>query len=540
MKRFTKFALIVSSLLTATSLAACHRNTTSKKTIIVVSPTEMITLDPSKATDSTSHTALANTMTGLYKTTNSTPAQALATHTTVSKNGLQWNFTLRHNTHWSNGDVVTAKDFVQAWQRTNDPKTASQYAYLFSGVHNADKIQKGLAPVQSLGIHATSRYHLLVTLDKPIPYFKQLLTMPQFLPQDHRVVTKYGKQYGLTAQHQVYNGAFKVTGWHGTNNTWTLKRNGAYWDKRTVHLNSIHFTVVKDPSTALNLYKTGKADLVRLSGTQVANEKQAADYKYRSGAASGFVGLNQTKKSPLQNQSVRQALSNAINRQQLTRNTLQDGSTPATGFTPAKLVTNPSTHKDFASEAAVPAVTKYDMAHAKQLMATGLKESGKQNLNITLLANDQNNGKQLAEYLQSQWQKLPHVTVNVQTVPLKAQLSDITSGNYDATILTWNGDFNDPTTFLSLFQSQNKQINAKWTSTAFDHDMDLAAGQDALNSNARYQDLLNAQRTLTKDVGIVPLFWGSSVGGTLQRSNIRDLVYSSAGVNYNYQNVELK
>ncbi|GKT04605.1 peptide ABC transporter substrate-binding protein [Furfurilactobacillus entadae] len=542
MSRMKRSAITVGLLLTLTlTLAACGQHRTADQhTLNVTEQTEMLSLDPSKATDNTSLTALANSDEGLYRIgKNNTPQPALAAKTTVSKDGLNWTITLRKNTKWSNGDSVTAADFVYAWQRTNDPKTAGQYAYLFSGVKNADEIQAGKAPVSSLGIQAVGSDKLKITLTKPIPYFKLLLGFPVFFPQNERVVNAQGKHYGLSANAQVYNGPFTIKGWTGTNPKWTLARNSQYWDRRHVKLQNIHFAVVKDASTSLNLYNSGATDLTTLSSSQVANEKSNPAYHYRAGSASAFIGLNQTTKSPLQQLAVRQALSLAINRKQLTNDTLQDGSTPATGLTPAKLMQNPQTGADFAKETSVKAVTTADMAKATRLARAGLKASGQSALTINLLANDTGNSKQVAEYLQSQWNKLPGITVHIQTVPLKAQLSAITTGKYQAAVLSWSGDYNDPETFLSLFQSTNHQIAAKWTDKTFDQAMDQAAGSDANNAQKRYQDLKTAQTTLTRDLGVIPLYWGSSVGGTLQRNNLHGLVYNTAGVNYNFKNVTL-
>lgn len=162
-------------------LAACGSKTSDsakKQSVNFMVASEIPTMDTSKVTDTIGLTQLANTEEGLYRLgKNSSVHNALATKTVVSKDKKTYTFTLRKNAKWSNGDKVTAKDFVYSWQRTVNPKTASEYAYLFSGIKNADKIAAGKANYKTLGIKADGDYKLTVTLDRPVPYFK-LLTKP--------------------------------------------------------------------------------------------------------------------------------------------------------------------------------------------------------------------------------------------------------------------------------------------------------------------------------------------------------------------------
>lgn len=152
-------------------------------------------------------------MEGLYRIgANNKITPGIATNTVVSKDKKTYTFTLRKNAKWSNGDPVTAQDFVYSWRRTIDPKTASQYAYLYAGIKNAEQITNGKAKVDSLGIKADGKYKLTVTLDKPMAYFKILMGFAIFFPQNQHAVQDYGKDYGTTASKMVYDGPFTMTG----------------------------------------------------------------------------------------------------------------------------------------------------------------------------------------------------------------------------------------------------------------------------------------------------------------------------------------
>lgn len=547
MKLRRVLALGAVAAIAAVTLTACGNGSKSasshKGTLNLTTSAEMPGLDTSKVTDNSSLTALSNTQEGIYRIgKNSKPENALATKTTVSKDGLHWTFDLRKNTKWSNGDKVTAKDFVYSWQRTNDPKTASQYAYLFDGVKNATAIQNKKADVKSLGIKADGDYKLEVTLEKPIPYFKLLLGFPIFFPQDQKVVEKYGSQYGMKADKQVYNGPFKVEDWTGTNTKWKWVKNSSYWDKQAVKTNTINWQVVKESNTALNLFNSGKVDRTQLQGSQVANYKNNKNYVYYQGSTSAYLELNEAKVPAFKNQKIRQALSMSLDRKQLVNNVLQDGSKAATGLIPSKLAKNPKTGADFAKDSQVPDVTDHDLSKAKALLKEGEKEAGISDLNFTLLADDTSTAKQNAEFLQSQFEKLPGVKVSLQNVPFKNRLTKSSNGDFDAVITLWGADYNDPYTYSSLFTADNSQNNGKWVNEQYDTDIKNSADKDANDKQARYNDLVNAEKTLTKEVGVIPMYWGTASGSgpMLQKSYVKGVIYNSAGVNFNYKNVEVK
>ncbi|CDR73804.1 Peptide binding protein (fragment) [Lactobacillus delbrueckii subsp. bulgaricus] len=175
----------VAVLFSGALLTACGQSKGASEKLVLnwMTSAEIITMDPSKATDATSFTQMENTMEGLYQLDKDNQAkEALATKAAQSKDGLTWTFDLRKDGKWSNGQAVTAKDFVYSWQRTVNPKTASQYSYIFSGIKNADAIVAGKKAPSSLGVKALGKYKLQVKLDHKLPYFKLLLAFPVFFP----------------------------------------------------------------------------------------------------------------------------------------------------------------------------------------------------------------------------------------------------------------------------------------------------------------------------------------------------------------------
>ncbi|WP_047999323.1 peptide ABC transporter substrate-binding protein [Lactiplantibacillus herbarum] len=529
-------------------LAACGSNkstsSSAKNTANWTESAELPTMDISKSTDVVSSNALNNTNEGLYRLgKNGKVTPGIAKSTTVSKDGKTYTFTLRKNAKWSNGDKVTAKDFVYGWQRTVNPKTASQYAYLYSGIKNADDIANGKKPVSSLGIKADGDYKLTVTLDKPIAYFDKLMGFINFFPQNEKVVKKYGSKYGTTSAAMVYNGPYKMTGWTGTNLSWTLKKNNDYWDKKNVKMSAINYQVVKDASTGLNLFNSNKIDFTTLSNEQVKNYKNDKNYLVRKTASTFYVELNRndsdkTLAKAFKNQKIREALSLAINRKSYVNNTLGNGSTVSKGYVSEDLAKNPTTGKDFTSDAYVASAVEYDQAKAKKLFKEGMKEIGETKLNIKLLSDDTDGAKKSTEYIQGAWEKLPGLTVTNQNVPFKTRLSRSQAGNFDTVISAWNADFTDPISFLSLFTSDNSYNNGKYNSAAYDSAVKKAEGADANNETARWADMVAAEKQLMNDQGVIPIYQQATA--TLTRNNVKGIIYNTAGSNYNLKYMSVK
>ncbi|MFC6163945.1 peptide ABC transporter substrate-binding protein [Lactiplantibacillus dongliensis] len=494
---------------------------------------DLSTLDPSLAIDVISGTMINNSQEGLYrlgKDSKATPG--IATATKVSKDKKTYTFTLRKNAKWSNGDKVTAKDFVYGWRRTVNPKTASQYAYLYSGIKNADKITNGKAKPSTLGIKADGNYKLTVTLEKPMQYFKLLMGFVVFFPQNQHAVEKYGKDYGTSSSKMVYDGPFKMTGWQGTNSTWTLVKNNSYWDKKNVHLTKINDQVVKSTTTAFNLFQSGKLDVATLSGQQVKNEKNNSKLTIRKSSRLNYLEYNQKKVKALANKQVRQAMSMTLNRKELVNNVLGDGSVTPTGFVTAGLAKDPTTKKDFATENEVKASVTQNNAKAKTLWKQGLKELGKKKLTLTLTHDDTDQMKALSEYVQGQLEKeLPGLTVKSVTVPYKTRISREVAGNFQLVISAWQADFADPISDLGIMTSTNDYNFGKWQNKQFDAAVKTA--NSTTSTKKRWEALATAEKTIGTDQGVAPL--SQNVVAQMVNPKLKGLVYNTAGINYNFK-----
>ncbi|WP_204121912.1 MULTISPECIES: peptide ABC transporter substrate-binding protein [Levilactobacillus] len=521
--------------LTTIALAACGSSSSSSsqakdQTLTWMESSALPTMDSSLATDVVSGETLNNTGEGLLKFgKNSTTHPAVAKSYSKSKDGKTYTFNLRKS-NWSNGDKVTAKDFVYGWQRTVNPKTGSQYAYLYADVKNANAIMNGKKAVSTLGIKAVGDYKVQVTLIHPVSYFPTLVAQTAFFPQNQSVVEKYGKKYGTNAQDNVYNGAFKLSYWTGTSDNWTLTKNTKYWNAKSVKLNHIKFSAVKDPQTALSQYQSGKLDAIYLSGQQPKNYKNNKEYHARNSSRVAYLELNEKKDSMMRNKKARQALSLVINRNQFVNKVLDNGSKVATGIVTSGLAIRNG--KDFATEGTIPAATEHNLAKAKKLWNEALKETGRKSYALTLMADDTAEGKSTTEFVQSQWSKLPNFKVTNSNLPYKTRLSRSASGQFDAVVTLWDADFPDPITDLSLFTSDNSYNNGKWSNKTYDKLVKEATTTNANKPAARWQNLIDAQKVLLKDQGIIPVY--QSGKPQLVKSKVKGVTYFPVSSNWDF------
>lgn len=540
--KFKKLLAVgATTILASITLAACGSNAAPKDQANFSSSDIIATMDSSTNTDVIGAQALNNTMEGLYRYKGKEVKPAMATKVVKpTNNGLTYTFPIRKGVKWSNGDPVTANDFVYSWQRTVDPKTKSQYAYIYEGIKNAKDITAGKKPVSSLGAKAVNKYTFQVTLEKPIPYFNQLIMNATFLPQDKKVVQQAGKKYGTSSKYLAFNGPYKMSSWSSPNNSWTMTKNSKYWNAKNVKTNKLNYQVTKDASTSMNLFQSHKLDLAAIGGDTAKQMKKDKHYTTQPQTSTFYFEMNQKKDPYFKNAKLRQAISMSINRKQLVSKVLGSGDIPANSVTPQKMSYDPANKsKDFTQETSQTgnAATKYDPAQAKQLWKQGLAETNMtgKSINITLLGDDTEVAKQQNEFLQSELEKLPGVKVTLNNVPFKSRLSRSVSGDFDMVVSAWNADFPDPINFLSLFETSNAQNDGHWSNPQYDALLEKSMTTDANNPTARWNDMKQAQDILNKEQGVVPLYQVTQA--YLKSNRMSGLDYGPSG---SYNNVSLK
>ncbi|MFR4968850.1 MAG: peptide ABC transporter substrate-binding protein [Lactobacillus kalixensis] len=497
---------------TALTLAACGNNSQNSsnnddKTLHLMQSGELMSLDTAKQANLNEFNTLTNSMEGLYRSNKKNQlVPAMATKVVKpTDNGCVYTYHIRKDAKWSNGDPVTAEDFVRSWRRSVSPTSQSGYGYIFKGIENADQIIDGKKKPSTLGVKALNSKTLQVKLDYPMPYFNKMQLLPIFFPQSTTALKKFGNQYGSASNKMYYNGAFEIKNWTGSNLSWNLVKNKDYYDKKDIKLNKITMQVVKDANTAHQLFQDNKLDDAVITGpTAQGLQKNKNLYHYKR-AGVYYLRLNLRNNRPFRNRNLRRAVSLVLNKENLVNKVLSDGSKSANTFVAPGLAIDPTTNKDFSVE--TDPHEARDVAKAKQLWKKGLKEINQKKVTLKYNTDDQTISKNVAQFVQSQIEEnLPKANVEIHAVPTKNVQNDLASGNFDMNFGFWFADFGDPISDLNVLQSDNVSNYGKYNNANYDRNLNLAKTQNATQESKYWANMRAAQQQLNKDMPVIPLY----------------------------------
>ncbi|AXU95024.1 oligopeptide ABC transporter substrate-binding protein OppA [Erwinia persicina] len=419
-----------------------------------------------------------------------------------NKDGKVWTFHLRKDAKWSNGEPVTAQDFVYSWQRLSDPKTASPYAsYLQYGhLENIDDIIAGKKSPDTLGVKAVDAHTLEVTLSEPVPYFFKLLIHPSMSPVYKPAVDKFGEKWTQPA-NWVGNGAFKLSEWV-VNERIVLVRNTDYWDNKDTKLDKVTFLPISSEVTDVNRYRSGGSDMtynnMPIELFQKLKKDIPGEVHVDPYLCTYYYEIN-NQKPPFNDPRVRAALKLGIDRDIIVTKVKGQGDLPAYSYTPPYTEGIKLTPPEWFGW-----TQEKRNEEAKKLLAEAGYTADKP-LTFSLLYNTSDLHKKLAIAASSIWKKNLGVNVKLENQEWKTFLDTRHQGNYDVARAGWCADYNEPTTFLGTMQSNSSNNTSHYKSEAFDKAMDAAlSSPDEATRATRYAD---AEKILDKDSVIVPVYY---------------------------------
>lgn len=493
------------------------------------------TLDVSHVNDSASLTTLNNTMEGLYRTgKDSRPEPGVAYKVKISKNSMRYVFYLR-NSQWSDGSQVEAKDFVYSWRRTVSPSTGAPYAYLFDYIKNGSDIRNGKKPLTSLGVKAVGKKKLIVTLQRRIPFFKELMGFPIFFPQKQDSVERFGTKYGLSPQKTIYNGPFKLTNWKKNSTEWIVKKNPIYWDKKFVKLDGVRFNVISNSKKAAKLFNHGKLDMALINDEKNGKKKNTISHKE---AYVSYIEFNQSK-NIFQNKNIRRGISLAINRNKLIKNVLKDDSGILKSAVPTGYFTFDDSNTDFSKQSSIKKAVRYKPKEARKIWEHSLDQVNEDSVSLDVISTDYEKDKDVANFVANQIESnLSNVQVNVESVPMKEFMQKKNTGNFDLAISSHRADFYDPVSFVNLFTSDNVQNAGVWQNAEFDRLVANSKFKDGGHPEERWNDLIQAESILMNEQGVVPLYQEKS--HILLSKRVHGIVYNEVGIDYNFKHAFIK
>ena len=548
MKKILTLILFVVLILTT----ACGNDSEPGKLRVMLG-SNVVSLDTAKATDNASFEVIADCIDGLLQLDkDGRIIPAIAESYDVSPDGKTYTFHLR-NAKWSNGDEVTADDFVFAWRR--HCQVSDKYAYIMGStvacIKNADAVVKGADP-KTLGVSATNSKTFVVELDAPVPFFPSLMVFPTFYPINEKFYNSLESgTYGTTHENFLYNGAFVMTSYVPGSASIQLQKNPDYWDAANVTLEKLHYQVVSSSDNALTAYRNKSLDLVTINGNQIeyvkSDEQLSKDLHVITTGLLQYLTFNQDPKNhhagALSNVNLRLAISNSIDRESLVNNYVMNGSRATYTAIPIDFAPNAKTGKFFAeNQKQFAEYVGFNPDKAKEYFERAKSELGRNDFDLTLIyANDA--GDTVIKVVQA---VKAQVAANLQGVKItlppmtkSEDLDTVTTNSYDMAVTNWTPDYDDPMTFFTLWTTEGSEISEHWSNAEYDRIIsECTTGSLAADYNARWNALYEAEKILLENAVIAPLYTGANTN--LVAENVSGVDFHSVAVDRVYKHAVVK
>ncbi|GEK34910.1 peptide ABC transporter substrate-binding protein [Kurthia sibirica] len=490
-----------------------------EKVLYLNNGVEPNSFDPSVAFDAVSWNPLNNLMEGLVRLNDKNePTEAIAEKIDISEDGKEYTFTLR-DANWSNGDKVTANDFVYGWKHMLEAKTASPAAFLAYEIVGAEDFNMGKGKFEAVGIKAPNDQTLKVTLKAPTEAFLNIITNPSFFPVNEKNA-KTNPKWFAEADTFVGNGPFKLTAWEHDAKM-TFEKNDQYWDKDVVKLSKVEWAMVNDTNTEYQMYKSGELDVSSVPSEMAEQLKDDKELSNMDQAGVMFFRFN-TDKEPFTNEKVRQAFAMSIDQQQIVDYVTKTGQKAAHGFVSYGFVGPDG--KEFREE--VGDLITPDTAKAKALLAAGMKEEGWTTLpKITLTYGTSPDNQKIAVAVQDQLKKAIDVDVKLQNVEPMVFMAESKENKYQFFRSSFLNDYADPVNALESFITDSSMNRTNWSNKEFDKL--IAGSKNESDAAKRWTMLQDAEKILIEEAPIVPVHFYNQL--SLQKPNIKSIVRHPVG-----------
>ncbi|SAK64531.1 periplasmic oligopeptide-binding protein precursor [Caballeronia calidae] len=490
-------ALLALSALNATAAIVPPGVTlAAKQELVRNNGSETETLDPAMTESVGAYNLTSDLFESLTATNNDGAVVPGVAEKWEQKDPATWIFHLRKNARWSNGDPVTANDFVYGIQRFVDPKTASSYANVF-GVFllNGADVTAGKKPVGDIGVRAIDASTVEVKTSGPVPFLPELMSNPNLGPVHRASVEKYGKNWTKPG-NLVSNGPFQLKDWQ-VNSKIVMVKNPNYWDKANVQLTQVTYLPVEDENTDVKLFQSGENDMTYQMPTGTyAKYRQQFPNDARNSLILGtrYYGFN-NRDPLLKDVRVRKALSMVVDRDLLAQRVTADGQIPLYSVLPKGVVGADVTNYEWASW---PMAKRVEEAK-KLLEQAGVKPGTK--LSFAMNTSDYN--KKMAIFVASEWKSKLGLATDIEAMEFKVLLKKRHAGDYQIARNGWVADYNDATTFLQLVQcgsDQNDNFNCNRKADAL-----IKEASQTVDQGKRTQLQTQAAKMIMDDYPLLPL-----------------------------------
>lgn len=509
---YRSLKIVAAGLLCCLSLAThAQANASSvdyeNQSITIALTQEPPQLNSMKATDAVSIMVLGHVMEGLtgYDRRGKT-VPGVAERWEI--NDTSATFYLRKNAKWSDGEPVTAHDFVFSWRNTLKPETASEYAFILYPIKNAEAINIGEMPDEQLGAVAVDDYTLKVELERPTAYFLKLTAFSTYYPVREDFFKRKGQEFAADADDLLYNGPFVMNDWvHSA--SLSMVKNENYWDKDNIHLNAINAEyITADTRARFNLFVDGKIVHTRLDG-ETQKDAQCDDCNFRinrfNTGSVFFIDYNHRDDRPTRNLNLRKAIQHAFDVDEFVNQVIQTpGTLQGVSLFPVWL---DGVNTTFRREYEAPRA-EYDVDIAREYLEKARKELG-EIPPLVLLASDSPTATKQVEYLQGDLGNKLGLDIKIDIQTFKQRLAKMTAGEFDMVAAGWGPDFDDIMTFGDLYTSWNLNNRGRYNNPEYDRVIRIA--MDSTDPKTRMDAMGQAQQILFDDAALLPQYEQSVV-----------------------------
>ena len=466
--------------------------------------TEPTSLDQTKANCIPDNELQHYIQEGLVRTTGGVISEGIATEWTFDEPTLTWTFKLREDAVWSDGEPVTAHDFVFGLQRLMNPETGAQYAFIGEYVKNGLAVEKGKAAPEELGIVAVDDHTLTIELERPCAYFIEMMAASaQYMPVRKDLVEEYGVDFAATADKNAYCGPFVLES--ATDGEYIFVKNENYWNADAVKLDKTIATYVQNTDTQLAMYEAGDLDYVEVPNAYVADYQDKATV-FKNGNKDWCYINHKSENKVLGNQNFRLALNYALNRTEyiaLARDNVYDA---ANNLVFSGLDCLGGKWSDKFAPTSYP--MDGDVDTANKYLADAMKELGIANasdITVEVVTTDDEGSKKAAEVLQELWQKALGINITIRQVTYAEIYGSVLVGDDWEISATggWGADYPDAYTYLELFKSDCSYNYSKCESPEIDKILNAALVET--DAEARQELLGQAEQAIINYGAFVPL-----------------------------------
>ena len=501
-------------------------------------------LDVSRRSDSYSSSILINTVESLVRTELEGDAYVVkpgdAESWEVDDTGAVWTFHLNPNAKWSDGQPITADQYVYSLQRSSAPETGCPNAFFLEPIKNFSAVNKGEMALEELGVKAVDEHTLEITLEAPLPAYLDMLCGTIYYPQRQDIVEKYGDAYGAEAENMVYSGPFKVVSWTH-NSSIELEKNDQYWDADKVKLTNVTYKIIEDVNTQLNAFRAGDIDVITVADIETSDLLQqdpSNEMHLYPGSTISYAFFN-CADALFQNANIRKAFTLAIDREEINEMCFGSLRTPTYGWVCPSISVDGVNFREYCGD---PIKEMQDELTANGQTAKDLLLQGMQELNLgddpsTLdvtfsLAGTSDWYRTLGEYLQQIYLSELGVNLKLTFNEWGIFYDNVEKGNFQIGFMGWGNYYNDPYDTLSLFVSSTNAICTNWANE--EYDALINQGAHELDGAKRIEIYKQAEDMIIRDQCVVSPFATNNYY-TFTKSYVKNFptgAFNGAGLKY--------